>query len=190
MRLGRIRRRPGVSEIVGSVLTIALTIIAGTAVFSFVNSQAGVSEGQLGQSVGAVNAYLSEQFSVVNINFTTSSLSLWFYNYGGVYLQPVQVQLYNASRSLLVQFNATKVINLDNPTSCNVAATSFENHILYIALKGASNPSGVVMIAPGAVAIITFTLPSCIATTLATGNTYYMAVTGLYGNTITYFQTR
>jgi len=172
-------------------LTIALTLVAGAAVFSYVNDTAGVSEKVLGQSVGAVNAYLSEQYNVVNVNFTTTSLSLWFYNYGGVNLQPIQMQLYNSSRSLLVQFNATRITNLNSPSGCNVAAsTSYENPILYNARKGASNPSTVVNIAQGAIAKITFTLPSCVSTTFKASHTYYMTVTGLYGNTISYFQTR
>ena len=189
MRLSRGRRR-GVSEIVATVLTVAITIVAGAAVFGYVNAQSGVSENQLGQAAGAVNNYLSEQYSVVNINFTASSMSLWFYNYGGINLQPVQFQLYNASKSLFVQFNATKVVNLDNPGGCNVAATSYEHPLLYNALPGGSNPGGVVNIARGAIAKITFTLPSCISTTFTSGRTYYASVTGLYGNTVQYYETR
>ena len=189
MRLSRGRRR-GVSEIVATVLTVAITIVAGAAVFGYVNAQAGVAEGQLGQAGDAVNAYLNEQFSVVNINFTSNALSLWLYDYGGVNLQPVQVQLYNGSKTLFVQFNATKVVDLNDPSGCDVAASSYESPILYNALKGAVNPSGVVDIAQGAVKSITLTLPSCVSTTFASGKTYYVSVTGLYGNTMTYFQMR
>ena len=189
MRVSRGRRR-GVSEIVATVLTVAITVVAGAAVFGYVNAQAGVAEGQLGQSVGAVNAYLNEQYGVGNINFSNSALSVWFYNYGGVSLQPVQVQLYNSSRSLFVQFNATKVVNLDNPGGCSVAASSYESPILYNSLTGATNPSGVVDIAKGAVASITFTLPRCLSASLSSGRTYYVTVTGLYGNRVTYFEMR
>ena len=185
------RSRPGLSEIVGAVLTIALTIIAGGVVFSYVNGEAKVSELSLGQSVGATNSFLNEQFNVVNVNFTTSALSMWFYNYGGVNLQPIQVQIYTGSKSVFVQFNATKVTNLNSPSGCNVAATtSYESPILYNSRKGASNPSGVVNIAQGAVAKITLTFPSCISSTYTSGTTYYMNVVGLYGNAVTYYQTR
>jgi hypothetical protein len=172
------------------MLTIALTIIAGAAVFSYVNGQAGVSEKQLGQAAGATNAFLSEQFSVINVNYTSTMLTLWFYNYGGVNLQPVEVQVYTSGKTFFVQYSATQVINETNPSGCTVAAsTSNEDAILYNAAPGAVNPSGVVNILQGTVGTETLTLPGCMTGSYKAGTTYYTTVVGLYGNTVTTYQT-
>jgi hypothetical protein len=190
MRVSRGHRRLGLSEAIGAVLTIALTLIAGAAVFSYVNSQALVSEQQLGASSGATNNYLAEQYSVINANYTASSVSLWLYNSGQVNLQPVEVQVYNTAKTFFVQYSATQVINENNPTGCTVAAsTSNENPILYNAAPGANNPSGVVSIGQGTVGKITLTLPSCVGYSFTSGTAYYMTVVGHYGNTVTYYQT-
>ena len=75
LRLGAKGKRAGIAELTGSLLMIALTIIAGAAVFGWVLGQAGVSEGALGQSAANQANYYHESFAVISIQFS--------YNNGG-----------------------------------------------------------------------------------------------------------
>ena len=69
------RKRFGIAELTGSLLMIALTIVAGAAVFGWAISQAGVSEGSLGQNAANQANYYHEGFVVVSVQFS--------YNTGG-----------------------------------------------------------------------------------------------------------
>lgn len=82
----------GVSEIIGTMLMIAITLIAGAAIFGWVNGQAGLAEGQYGQSVANNVNYLNEHFEILNAQFPSSSCT-------GVvparYCTVLQVSIYN-----------------------------------------------------------------------------------------------
>ena len=89
------RRRKAVSEILGTLLMVTITLIAGAAVFGWIEGQAGNSEGAYGQSVANNVNYLRESFTIVATNFTCSSgpcagpydtLGIYIYNNGQVYL--------------------------------------------------------------------------------------------------------
>ena len=63
---------------VGAVLTIAMTLIAGAATWGFVRSQAGVSENALQSNAANTNNLLNEHFGVVDMYFgTTTSTTFW-----------------------------------------------------------------------------------------------------------------
>ena len=68
----RRRGRAGISEVVAAVLTIAITLIAGAALFGYVNGQAATSESNLGNAVGGNVNFLNERFVVPQ---TTSHLT-------------------------------------------------------------------------------------------------------------------
>ncbi len=192
MRRNHSRRR-GISELVASLLTVAITIIAGVAVFGWVNSQAGVSEGLYGQSVGNTVNFLNERFVVVNLNFTSDNMTVWVYNNGGVALRVVQVMVYNSSKSFDFMFNATNVVNENGGCSVSVSQYGWlEKPVLYNGAAQSSPQSGSVDIAPGTVGEITLSLPvgldSCGTPAFVSGVTYYVNVLGLYGNDVVYLQ--
>lgn len=166
------------------MLAIALTVIAGSAVFGYINGQAATTENQYGSSVGVTVNYLQEQFSVVDVSFASSTQAvLYVYNYGRVPVSPVQVIIYNSTQSVYLTFNATSVV-ATSPTACSVAAsTSNESPLIW----NTASSSGM-QVNIGSISTLTLTLPSCSAASFATGVTYYVKVTGLYGNIVVYSQ--
>lgn len=66
------RKRAGVSEILGTLIMVAITLIAAALVIGWVNGQATVSEGQYGQAVANNVNYLNEHFVILNIQFSAS----------------------------------------------------------------------------------------------------------------------
>lgn len=180
LKVGLRRRRLGISELVGSVLAIALTIIAGAAVFGYVNGQAGLTEQQYGSSVGVTIDYLQEQFTVVDMSFTSASqVVVYLYNYGRVAVSPVEVIIYNSTQSVYLTYNATSIVS-KAPSGCTTAAsTSYEDPLVW----DAATSSGM-SIAIGSISSLTLTLPACSGATFVSGVTYYVKVTGLYGNII------
>lgn len=186
LKVGRRGRRLGISEIVGSVLAIALTIIAGSAVFGYVNAQANTTEKQYGSSVGATINYLQEQYGVVDISFTSSTqVTLYVYNYGRVPLSLVQAIVYNSTQAIYVVYTPTQVAST-KPSVCTVAASlSNESPLLW---STATN-SGM-NVTEGYVSTLTLTLPACSGASFVSGTTYTVKLTGLYGNTVAYSQVK
>ena len=77
------RRRIGVSEVVGSLVMIAITLIAGTAAFGYVNGQTGVAAGQIGNSVANNVNYLREKTTIALVNFDNNTgVSVYIFNNG------------------------------------------------------------------------------------------------------------
>jgi len=180
------RRRPGISELVGSLLAIAITITAGAAVFGYINTQAGVSERQYGGAVGGTVNYLQEQFAVVDMSFTSSTqVVLYLYDYGQVVFDPVQVLVYNTAQSTYLSYGASNVVSTA-PSSCSVpASTSNENPLIW-------NPKSSSGLSVGiqSISTVTLTLPACSGASFASGTTYFVKVTGLYGNSVVYYQVK
>ena len=164
-------------------MTVAITIISGAALFSFVNTQTGVSAKLYGESVGTVVNYLGEQFVVVDLNFTSSSVSLWIYNNGRIDFTPTQVLIFKASRSMYISYNATHVVDLNNPASCTKPLQQYptlENPLF-------SN----VKLSPSSMLMETLTLPcTSESQTFNTARTYYVSVLGSYGNAISFYKSR
>jgi flagellin-like protein len=89
------RRRVAVSELVGTLIMVAITLTAGAAVFGWINGQASSSEGAYGASVANNINFLKERFVVVSQSFAGSTCtstqfsectqaSFWLYNSGQV----------------------------------------------------------------------------------------------------------
>lgn len=181
------RRRRGISELVGTVLTIAITIMAGSAVFGYVNGQAGVSEQAYGQSaLGAVEA-LKESYVPFNMVFTSTTVSVYFYNSGTTAFYPVQLTIYDGAKALDVLYSPTQFVNLNNPSGCTKSpSSSYLSQPLYNP-AASSQPSNVYGLAQGGISYITLTL-TCSLTFNTSGTIYYLLVTGLYGNTVSFSQ--
>ena len=102
------RRRRAISELVASVLLIAITLITGFAVWGYVDGQAGTTEQAYGQSVGATANYLQEKFVVVSMDLSAgSAATVWLYNNGNVGLRLVQVRLFDSANKIDLLYNYT-----------------------------------------------------------------------------------
>jgi flagellin-like protein len=81
------KKRLAISELLGSLIMIAITLVAGAAAFSFVNGQTSASAKQLGASQDSNINYLQEKESIALVNFDNSTgISIYLYNNGAVTL--------------------------------------------------------------------------------------------------------
>lgn len=183
--------RRGASEVIATILMLAITLVVGAGVFGYVNQQAGVSALQYGSSAGATVNYLQERFTPVMISFnyptgctspcTSTSITLFIYNNGNIVNHFQQVEVYNTTRSKIdLTFNSTYVANVNS--GCKVAAATFESPLL------GTGPSAY-SVNMGGISSITLSIPtSCYTGNFHQGDTYYVTVLGQYGNIVTYFQ--
>ena len=107
-------RRKAVSEILGTLIMVAITLIAGAAVFGWINGQAANSETAYGNSVSNNVNFLNERFVEVSQTFTGSGANnvcaggtspnlqctganFWVYNNGQLSFTLSSIQITNAS---------------------------------------------------------------------------------------------
>ena len=189
------RRRRAISELVASVLLIAITLITGFAVWGYVDGQAGTAEQAYGQSVGATANYLQEKFVVVSMDLNASSktATVWLYNNGKVDLQLVQVRLFDSANKIDLLYNYTVsgstktdyVFDLlsTSPVECKTPASTYESPLLSTVDAG-----------PGTTQSLKLTIPSTQAGCPSFGQTfssnvvYSAVVLAVYGNTVTFSQ--
>ena len=72
----RINRRRGVSELSGTLMMMAITLVAGTAVFGYVRTQANISELAYGQNVGGTLNFLQERFVIPLVSYTSNTVTV------------------------------------------------------------------------------------------------------------------
>lgn len=193
------RGRVAISETLGTVLTIAITLIAGAAAWSFVRTQAGASESTLQGNVQNTNNYLGEQYKVIDMTFgSTTSTTVWLYNLGSLTMSPFQIRLYDSAGLMNILYNYTvsgstrtdRVFDLKAAaayyhSTCRVAGSSYESPIISTATVKTSNTQTIALTIPPTTA----NCPSY-GQTFASGTSYTVVVTGLYGNVVTYYITK
>lgn len=164
-------------------MTIAITLVAGTAVFGYVRTQANLSELAYGQNVGGTLNFLQERFVIPLVSYTSNSVTIYIYNNGQTVDQFTQVEVYGPTRSAMDIVYDANFATVNNPVSCRgqspggnletpplgVFATSFSVKVNYIAS-------------------ITIKLPNCNALSFQPGVTYFVKILGQYGNTAAYSQ--
>jgi len=84
-------------------MTIAITLVAGTAVFGYVRSQANVSELAYGQNVGVTLNFLQERFVIPLVSYSSNSVTVYVYNNGQTIDQFTQLEVYGPSRSAMAR---------------------------------------------------------------------------------------
>lgn len=213
MELGGRGKRAGIAEITGSLLMIALTLVAGAAVFGWVNGQAGASEGALGQAAAAQANYFHESFVIVSVQFSynkggttetcqasagntwCNQVSVAVYNNGQVGLTIQSIILTSASST---SASGTSVPPLDVPFGLTSASAGTYNVPSYtcgtttgpppavsenLLQTGVSEPIAQQSTPP---TLFTFTLPTACPTTsgILDGALYSVQVVGLYGNAV------
>ena len=190
-----------------------MTIVAGAAIFGYVNSQAGTASQAYGQQVGNSVQYLEEKFTVVDLAFgsancggsTCATVTIWAYNTGAIQLSLYQVRLYGVGSSgtvlnLLYNFSTiggsstNRIHDLlgTSPQYCGITATSYESPVLIgsAAFVAPTTQSGTIelIVPPSSAAPVGQTCPSFGLTSASASVTYYVTVVGLYGNSFTYSQ--
>jgi len=214
LKLGGRGKRLGIAELTGSLLMIALTIVAGAAVFGWAITQAGVSEGSLGQNAANQANYYHESFVVVSIQFsynTAGTTGPCQVTGGNTWCNQVSVAIYNNGQvGLTIQS-----IVLASASSTSASGTAVPTLKMTLGLTSASAGSysvpsytcGAVTGPPPTVSenllqtgvsepiaqqstpptLFTFTLPTgCPATSgILDGALYSVQVVGYFGNSVT-----
>jgi hypothetical protein len=198
LKVGARRNRVALSESVGAVLSIAVTVIAGASLFGFVNSQARVSELNYANAIGTTNAYLAENFKVADIYFaSTTQMGIWVYNTGNINFQTFSVRLYDSASLINILYNYTgststtdRVFDLkagpsDFHSTCRLSGSTYENPALSTVSTQIQNAVLLLVTIPPT----TTNCPSY-GQTFSSGTTYSIVLTGLYGNAVTYYQVK
>lgn len=194
MRFCAKSRRVAVSETVGAMLAIAMTLIAGAAAWGFVRQQAGASEGAIQDNGLATNDMLNEHFSVVDMYFSsTTSATFYVYNTGSLTLQISSVRLFGSAGLVNLFYNSTGsgsgkadyVYDLSSTQAgkCKTAATTYESPSLTLTTVKASDEQFYTLTIPPTTA----NCPS-FGQTISSTTTYTVVVTGIYGNVVTFSQ--
>jgi hypothetical protein len=172
----------------GAVITVAITLIAGAALFGYVNAEASRSENNLGVANAANVNFLNEKFVVVDMavpplgspgcTTSTCSANIWIYNNGHLTLSIEQIVLYDRTKSFHVTFDGS-------PSGGNCAGNGQATYY------PAGSPAPF-LFGGGGTEIVNGTSPVQITLTLsspctfAPGTTYYANVLGVYGNVMVY----
>ena len=161
-----------------------MTMVAGFAIFGYVNSQAGVSELSYAQSVGGTMSFLQERFVTSLVTYTSSSITVYIYTNGQIPSQFAQIEVYGPTRASMDVVYTANTVTVSNPPACQgqtAASTSNESPMLG---TGASDLS----VKVNNVGTIVLTLPTCAGLSFQAGNTYFVSLLGRYGNTAVYYQ--
>jgi flagellin-like protein len=184
----KIIRRRGITEIMATVLMVAVTVITGFAVWGYVNGEAGVASRSYGNSVAANVQFLEERFTIVQVGFNTGAVTIYFYNTGSINFQIASVSVYDSAKATIYDIYTSSGVTDQLNSGCSVAAATVESPVI-------GTGSSDFVVDQGAIGSITLTLPtssmnaSCTGSSSWTaGTTYYVSVTGLYGNTAIYYQ--
>ncbi len=177
-----------------------MTLIAGAAVFGYVNSQAGLSERSYANSVGSTNNFLAEDFKVAVVYFpSTTQVTFWLYNSGFTNVQMIQVRLFDTAGQVNILYNYTVTgspnfhfvtnylydLKSTLTTKCKTAADSYESPVLTSVNIAIQNALPVTLTIPS----ISTNCPS-FGQAFNGGTTYIVSVGGLYGSVVTYYQAK
>jgi len=183
--LTKVNDRAGVSEVMAAVLTIAITLLAGAALFGYINGQAAASEDRLGQAAGGNANFLNEKFVVVQMSFSNACGSpspncaiIWVYNNGQVDLMLKWVHLYNGSRT-----GDNVPLDFTYDSSSSLGGTCGKG-------TGAVNPSFSTLDIPAQSKPTPVTLFISSGCAFTSGTTYYVNVLAQFGNNVVYYAVR
>ena len=160
LRFSRWNGRRAISEVLGSLIMIAITLVAGAAVFGFVNGQSGASSQAIGNSAAQNINFLNEKESVIYAGRVNATLAnVWVYNNG--IIDPLTITL-------------ATVINGTTPGSlaCSIAlsgVTVGRGNVTSVAVKMPDNPT---------------TTPPCpVPFTYVSTRSYTFKIYGQFGST-------
>jgi hypothetical protein len=160
------KHRLAVSEVMGAVILIGVTLAIGFAAWAWARSAAANSELNLGNAVGSNISYLNENFEIVYVNYSSTKLSnatIWVYDNGNTNVYIKQMWISNSTGSFSQTFT----------TLNSTQNTQFKCNCL--------------VLHPQQVVPITLTISPA---TFKAGIVYQFKALGVYGNTNTFQQTR
>src|SRR5256712_9788648 len=163
-------------------MTMAITLVAGTAVFGYVRTQANVSELAYGQNVGTTINFLQERFVIPLVSYSSNTVTIYVYNNGQTIDQFTQVEVYGPTRSAMDVVYDTNYATVNTPASCRgqTPAGTLETPPL-----GASTFSFSIKV--NYVTSIYIKLPTCGGLSFPPGVTYFVKCIGQYANTAGYY---
>lgn len=110
-RLNQKRRsRRAVSEIMGAILMLGVTMAIGFGVWAWASGAAVGAERNFGNSINSNIACLNENFIIPNANFSSSSnnlVTVWFYNTGNGTVNLSNVLVTNSTWTFLAYFTSS-----------------------------------------------------------------------------------
>ena len=182
---------------------VAVTLVAGVAVFGWVNGQAATSENALGQNEAKQANYEQESFVIVSVQFSDSNPSGCQVTSGQTYCNQVSVAIYNNGgigltiQSIVFSNSTDKSasgvtvpllsVSLTLPTPTSTTYTM--SYTCGFVTGSSSSPSPTQPVKKQSVppTIYTFTLPSAcpVSSGILDGASYTVQVLGLYGNLVT-----
>jgi len=166
------------------MLLLAMTLVAGFALFAFVRNQASASELSYAQSVGGTNSFLAERFVVTLLTFTSRSVSIFLYTSGQIPTQVAQVQIYGPTMDAMdVVYDASHVTTTEPPSCAGQTGATSSNETPMLGTGTGSFDQQV-----DYAGAITLSLPSCSGLTFTSGDVYFVKVLGINGNTAAFYQ--
>jgi len=191
-----------VSELMGTLLMVGITLVAGFAIFGFVNGQAATSENQYGASVANNVNYLRESFVIVSVQFYNTGgvngacvtsgqkwcneFSVSVYNNGAVTLNIKQIILKNIGTTSASGASVPPLYF--NSTSATTVAYSANPPTGAAKYGCSSTPTWATNIKNGTAppSIFILSLPTCVGQTqsILVGGNYQVTLIGAYGNVV------
>ncbi len=182
----RVKRRPAISEVLGSLIMIAITLIAGAAVFGFINGQSGNSAQAVGNSAATNINFLNEKFviSAAVLSSSSSSGSIYVYNNGNLDLTIQSIVI--TGPSLSVQFTDAAKCGLSSGIYCfSDSGTPLCNSYLSANGFAVSRPQPEPFKNNVPLPLYSFAIPTPVTCgSIAPAATYTITLTGLYGNVV------
>jgi len=199
-------RRAGVSELLGTLMMVAITLIAAAAVIGWIGGQAATSETALGANAADQANYFKENFVFVGTEFSYGSNPCATFPGQGTFCNRASVDVYNNGAISLT----LKYISIVNSTSKSVSGTpvpllsvsenltssSTNTYTVKYDCGGTTGVTSSASVVTGTQpvsvqsvppTVYTVTLPSACSITsgILDGASYTITALGLYGNTVT-----
>ena len=164
-------------------MMMAITLVAGTAVFGYVRTQANISELAYGQNVGGTLNFLQERFVIPLVSYTSNTVTVYIYNNGQIVDQFTQLEVYGPTRSAMDIVYDANYATVNNPASCRGQTPG--GNLETPPLGPYPSSFSVKINYDGSV---TLKLPTCTGLSFQPGVTYFVKILGQYGNTAVYSQ--
>ena len=185
------KRRRAISEIMGALIMVAMTLIAGSAAFGWINGQARTSETQYGNSVaGGVN-FLREHYSIVSTQFsnaggaacsgsprTCTTATFYVFNNGQLTMNISSIIIQPAGLAWTLTFKTAAYTQ----SGCSIPAISPNQ-------KLSGNLLPVNTLSSGSYSPFSVAIPGCYNTGMVVGQSYILTLVGVYGSTVQTQQT-
>ncbi len=137
LRIRRVRKR-AISEVMGSLLMIAITLVAGTAIFGFVNMQSSNSALAVGKSAAQNVNFLNErEVILLATKASSTTANIYVFNSGSINPETfLQVMVLDSTKNVAcpaplnstatVPVQQTRLIHV-TPSGCGVGFGDFDS---------------------------------------------------------------